>query len=142
MVNHEIFSENAIKNISSINKHVVEKRPESFGVDDPSLITKIFERVNQYYHIPNKKVRLIKRASHVLAGIIFEQPFKNGNKSTAYIVTQHYLKINGLTFSANISDDEVIQLLESISPLFLNEDQYDVAFSSAEDFLNNNIILK
>ena len=71
MVNHEIFSENAIKNISSINKHVVEKRPESFGVDDPSLITKIFERVNQYYHIPNKKVRLIKRASHVLAGIIF-----------------------------------------------------------------------
>ncbi len=142
MVNHEIFSENAIKNISSINKHVVEKRPESFGVDDPSLITKIFERVNQYYHIPNKKVRLIKRASHVLAGIIFEQPFKNGNKSTAYIVTQHYLKINGLTFSANISDDEVIQLLESISPLFLNEDQYDIAFSSAEDFLNNNIILK
>ncbi|MCE2507488.1 MAG: Fic family protein [Nitrosopumilaceae archaeon] len=142
MVNHEIFSENAIKNISSINKHVVEKRPESFGVDDPSLITKIFERVNQYYHIPNKKVRLIKRASHVLAGIIFEQPFKNGNKSTAYIVTQHYLKINGLTFSANISDDEVIQLLESISPFFLNEDQYDIAFSSAEDFLNNNIILK
>ena len=57
-------------------------------------------------------------------------------------MTQHYLKINGLTFSANISDDEVIQLLESISPLFLNEDQYDIAFSSAEDFLNNNIILK
>ncbi len=140
-MNSEFFSSDAIKNISLINKHIVEKRPESFGVDDPSLIIKIFERVNRDYHIPNKKIRLIKRASHVLAGIIFEQPFKNGNKSTAYIVTQHYLKINGLTFSVNISDYEVIQLLESVSPLFLNEDQYDIAFSIIEDFLNNHVIL-
>ena len=44
-------------------------------IKDPK---KIFERVNQDYNIPNKKVRLIKRASHILAGIVFEQPFKNG----------------------------------------------------------------
>ncbi len=139
MVNHEIFSPNAIENISLINKHVVEKRPESFGVDDPSIIKKIFERVNQDYNIPNKKVRLIKRASHILAGIVFEQPFKNGNKATAYIVTQHYLKINGFAFPISISDDELIQLLESISPLFLNEDQFDIAFSKVEDFLTAKI---
>lgn len=135
MVNYEIFSPDAIKNISLINKHVVEKRPESFGVDDPSIITEIFERVNQYFHIPNKKIRVIKRASHLLAGIVFEQPFKNGNKSTAFIVTQHYLKINGFVFSVNVSDDELVQLLESVSPLFLNEDQYDIAFSTVEEFL-------
>ncbi|BDQ31210.1 hypothetical protein NZNM25_02110 [Nitrosopumilus zosterae] len=135
MVNYEIFSPDAIKNISLINKHVVEKRPESFGVDDPSIITKIFERVNQYFHIPDKKIRVIKRASHLLAGIVFEQPFKNGNKSTAFIVTQHYLKINGFVFSVDISDDELIQLLESVSPLFLNEDQYNIAFSTVEEFL-------
>lgn len=135
MVNYEIFSPDAIKNISLINKHVVKKRPESFGVDDPSIITEIFERVNQYFHIPNKKIRVIKRASHLLAGIVFEQPFKNGNKSTAFIVTQHYLKINGFIFSVNVSDDELVQLLESVSPLFLNEDQYDIAFSTVEEFL-------
>lgn len=135
MVNYEIFSPDAIKNISLINKHVVEKRPESFGVDDPSIITKIFERVNQYFHIPDKKIRVIKRASHLLAGIVFEQPFKNGNKSTAFIVTQHYLKINGFVFSVDVSDDELVQLLESVSPLFLNEDQYDIAFSTVEEFL-------
>lgn len=78
---------------------------------------------------------MIKRASHLLGGIVFEQPFKNGNKSTAFIVTQHYLKINGFIFSVNISDDELIQLLESVSPLFLNEDQYDIAFSTVEEFL-------
>lgn len=142
MSTYEIFSLDAIKNISLINKHVVEKRPESFGVDDPSIIIKIFERVNQFYHIPNKKNRLIKRASHLLAGIIFEQPFKNGNKATAFIVTQHYLKINELSFSVNISDDDLIQLLESISPLFLNEDQYDIAFSIVENFLNKFIKYK
>lgn len=55
MANYEIFSPDAIKNISLINKHVVEKRPESFGVDDPSIITEIFERVNQYFHISKKR---------------------------------------------------------------------------------------
>ena len=141
MVNHEFFSPEAIKNISLINKHVIEKRPESFGIDDHTLLPKIFARVNQNYDLSNKNMRLIKRASHILAGIIFEQPFKNGNKATAFIVTQHYLKINGISFVVDISDEALIQLLESVSPLFLNEDQYDTAFSTIESFLTENTIL-
>lgn len=55
MVNYEIFSPDAIKNISLINKHVVEKRPESFGVDDPSIVTKILKGLTKIFLYRTKK---------------------------------------------------------------------------------------
>ncbi|MBS1267576.1 MAG: hypothetical protein MAG458_00280 [Nitrosopumilus sp.] len=118
MVNTEIFSQKAIKNIPAVNKHICEKRPEPFGVDDSSLLPQIFERVNNHNDIPDKRKRVITKASHLFAGIIFVQPFKNGNKTTAEIITKYFLQQNGYKLPIRTEQDslELIELEVSISP--------------------------
>ena len=39
-----------------------------------------------------------------------------------------------------ISDNELVELLESVSPLYLTEDQYDIAFSKVKEFLSKNVV--
>ena len=134
------FPENVVQNIPLINKHIVEKRPEEFGVDDPEILPRIFSRVNSHQNTKDSTMQIIEIASDILAGIIFEQPFKNGNKSTAFVLTQYYLQKKGFVIPLTISDNILVDLLESVSPLYLNEDQYTIAFSKVREFLSKNII--
>jgi len=136
----DIFSENAIKNIPLINKHIVEKRPEEHGIDDPDILPRIFARVNGHQNSVNRRERIINMATDIMAGIIFEQPFKNGNKATAMVLSQHFLKEHGFVIPLMVSDNELVELLESVSPLYLSEDKYDIAFTKVRNFLSKNIV--
>lgn len=136
MTNPEIFSENAIRNIALVNEHVCEKRPELIGADQEKL-PEIFQMVNRRYRIPDKRKRIVRKAAHILAGIIFHQPFKNGNKTTAEIIMKHFLKLNGYQLPIRTKKErrEWIKLEVDISPIILFEDQYDIALKKAEDHL-------
>jgi prophage maintenance system killer protein len=140
MTNPEIFSENAIKNIALINEHVCRRRPELIGVDH-ELLRQIFANVNNNNDIPDKRKRIVRKAAHILAGIIFYQPFKNGNKTTAEIIMKHFLTMNDyrLPIRTDKESREWIKLEIDISPLILFENQYDIALSKAENHLLLNI---
>ena len=136
----ENFSEIAISNIILVNQHICKHRPEIHNVDIQSL-NNIFLNVNQHNEIKDKRKRIVKKSSHLFAGIIFHQPFTNGNKTTAETIMKYFLKINGYQLPMQNEEDSqnMITLEVSISPLKLFEDQYDVAFEMTYDYLIRNI---
>lgn len=140
IMNKEKFSQSAIKNIILVNQHICKHRPEPHGVSE-QLLNKIFSDVNENNEIKDKRKRVIKKASHILSGIIFHQPFTNGNKTTAETIMKYFLKINGYHLPMRSDEDSqnLINLEVSISPLCLFEDQYNKAFEMAENYLLRNI---
>ena len=110
----DIFTGNVIENIIALNKLIVERRNESFGLDDTEVFYDTFRSVNEFNAIPDPRIRMIKKASKLLSGLVWGQPFKNGNKSTATAVTVYFLQKNGydLRFVSKKEKQEYFQLLE------------------------------
>ena len=139
---NEIFSEKAIQNIVKVNEHICKHRGEEHGVDDKELLQLIFNDVNSHNDIEDKKIRIIEKATYLLGGIIYEQPFKNGNKGTADAITNYFLRNNGyeLPIQTEEESDELIQLEQEISPLYTMDGQKHTIFPKLRKFLNSKII--
>lgn len=140
ILDREKFSQTAINNIILVNQHICKHRPEIYNVNR-KLLNDIFLNVNKHNEISDKRKRIVKKASHLFAGIIFYQPFTNGNKTTAETIMKYFLNINEyqLPMQSEEESQNIINLEVGISPLNLFEDQYDLAFEMAYDYLVRNI---
>ncbi len=87
----DIFTGDVIENIVELNKHITTHRNEPFGLDDTEIFYETFRNVNEFTSIPDPRTRIIKKAATLLSGIVWGQPFKNGNKATASAVTKYFL---------------------------------------------------
>ncbi|MGI8834832.1 MAG: Fic family protein, partial [Nitrososphaeraceae archaeon] len=58
-------------------------------------IDKLPNKIDSYNVIKDKRQRIIKKATRILAGITYYQPFGDGNKETAHYMTIRFLKRNG-----------------------------------------------
>ncbi|WP_420546148.1 Fic family protein [Nitrosopumilus sp.] len=134
---NEVFSKKAIQNIVKVNEHICKHRGEEHGVDDKDLLELIFNDVNSHNDIENKKARIIEKASYLLGGIIYEQPFKNGNKATADAITDYFLRNNGYELPIRTEEESnaLIQLELEISPLHTMDGQKHTIFPKLRKFL-------
>jgi prophage maintenance system killer protein len=107
----ETLDSKDIEEIISFNKQKVEEREEGFEVDK-KLLSKIFVKMNSYNHIQDRRERIVRKASRILAGITFHQPFFEGNKETALGVTVLYLNRNG--FDLALEDKQIMDEIYDI----------------------------
>ncbi len=133
----ENFSKELINSIILGNKHIVNHRNESFGVND-ERIEWVFSKANSFNDIKDQRTRIIKKSTAVLGGISWQQPFNNGNKTIAIIVTKYFLQKNGfdLRLSTDQEEDELIDLL--IRTMYKFEDDPTI-FSEIEEYLNRKV---
>ncbi|MGI0063012.1 MAG: Fic family protein [Nitrosotalea sp.] len=133
----EDFSGELINNIILGNKHLVNHRNESFGVND-ERIKWVFSKANSFNDIKDQRTRIIKKATAVLGGISWQQPFNNGNKTMAIIVAKYFLQKNGfdLRLSTDQEEDELIDLL--VKTMYKFEDDPTI-FSEIEEYLNRKV---
>lgn len=109
----ETFSDIRIEAIIRDNKRLVEQRGEPFCVVKDRL-DDVFSNVNSYNDIQNKKERIIRKASHILGGITYRQPFCEGNRETALTHTILFLRDNGFDLPLDTQEDkqEIFDLLD------------------------------
>ncbi len=135
----EIFSQGVVSSIIQANRKIVLSRSESFGFNSERL-KKVFDSVNAIHEsdIPDKRKRIITKASHLLGGLTYEQPFNNGNKTTATTATTEFLRRNGydLSIKTNEDEDEYIALLEKTLLKFEND---PTIISEVEDYLSKKV---
>lgn len=62
---------------------------------------------------PTRRDRLIRKAAHLLFGIVGRHPFLDGNKRTAFEAADAFLRMNG--FEIDCSDDEGYKLSVAIT---------------------------
>ncbi|MGI0060137.1 MAG: Fic family protein [Nitrosotalea sp.] len=133
----ENFSKELINSIILGNKHIVNHRNESFGVNE-ERIELVFSKANSFNDIKDQRTRIIKKATAVLGGISWQQPFNNGNKTMAIIVAKYFLQKNGfdLRLSTDQEEDELIDLL--VKTMYKFEDDPTI-FSEIEEYLNRKV---
>jgi len=109
----EIFSEELLKNVIRANHHIVNHRKEKFGCVLERLLN-VFNKVNSFNDIVDRKERIIKKAAHILGGLTWSQPFSNGNKRTALTISIYFLRKNGfdLPIMSKGEEKELFDLLE------------------------------
>ncbi|MDH3779808.1 MAG: Fic family protein [Nitrosopumilus sp.] len=92
----ENYSSADIQEVIEVNKLVVSHDNEPQGVSMDTL-NEIFYYVNSFNDIPDRRARIIKKATYILAGISYNQPFVEGNRRTSYYILKSFLGRNGFT---------------------------------------------
>lgn len=98
-----------------INRQFCKQSNEQYGLDHPAILQNIVNEFNQYNNLADDGEKVIQKASCLLAGLVFEQPFKNGNKRTAaalslVVMRMHNYDIKG--YKQEKKQKEFFDLLE------------------------------
>jgi len=111
---------------------------EPFGFD-MEILTPIIETANLFDEIPDQKAKFIKKVANMIGGVVFHQPFTNGNKRTALAVGTLFFRTNGLNLPYGDREDRKIlfELLEKT--MFKHEGDLTI-ISDIEDYLIENVV--
>lgn len=134
----ETFSPKDVEHIITFNQIRVDDRGDLFEVDEDCL-QKIFNRMNRYNHINDKRKRIIKKATRILAGITHYQPFGDGNKETALAITRIFLRRNGFFLILRTPDDEE-EVYDLQTRTIWKPTNDPTIFAEVEEYLSRKVI--
>ena len=66
-----------------VNRQFCKQPDEPYGLNYPEQLEKIVDEIKGYNQLSDDKEKAILQATRLLTGLVFGQPFKNGNKKTA-----------------------------------------------------------
>ena len=123
----------------NLTSKLLQIENEPFGLDNSQTFYDIFRKVNGHSAEPDPKLRIIKKSATLLSGIVWEQPFKNGNKATATAITKYFLQKNGFFFPLSTDDEEkeYFDLLEKTVNKFEGD---DTIYSDIENYLLRKVV--
>lgn len=133
----EIFSEELLKNVIRANHHIVNHRKEKFGCVLERLLN-VFNKVNSFNDIVDRKERIIKKAAHILGGLTWSQPFSNGNKRTALTISIYFLRKNGFDLPI-MSKGEEKELFDLLEKTIFKDESDETIISEVEDYLSKKV---
>ena len=127
-------------NVIEANKQICHQSKEIYGLDYPEKLDEIIVNIQNMDKIEDAKEQIIRKVSLLLAGLSYDQPFKNGNKRTSLSLTILLLRINhfDLPYDTKDKQREIFKLLESMMYKF--EDDVTGIVTEIEDFLRERIV--
>jgi prophage maintenance system killer protein len=133
------YPDPSLHQIILANKQITKRSNEPFGLDHPDNLKSILLEMASFNTITDKKERVIKKVSCLITGIVFDQPFKNGNKRTALAVAVLFIRNSGLSFYFGNKGQrkEIFDILERTSLRF--EDEKQTALNEIENLMRARI---
>jgi prophage maintenance system killer protein len=77
-----------------VNRQFCEQLGESYGLDYPEKLQEIVDEINSYNKLDDNKEKAIQKACCLMTGLVFDQPFKNGNKRTSVAISLLLMRIH------------------------------------------------
>lgn len=133
----ENLTQDDLDDMIKVNKQLVVSRNEPFDVNHDRL-QMVYDKFHENDSIADAKDRIIKKATALLAGISYHQPFSEGNKEVALLKTTAFLNDNGFDIPIEnaIVRSELIELLIKTIYKFEND---PTIFSEVEDYIKSRI---
>lgn len=130
----EVFEQKDIEEVIEVNKLICSYHNEPVGVD-MEILNSIFEKVNAYNEISDRRMRIIKKATHILAGISYNQPFIEGNRRTSHYLVKNFLGRNllQLRFYNSKEEDQFADILKRTAEEKFEDDP--TIYSEVEKYL-------
>ena len=132
----ELDSENVIV----ANRQICQQSNEEFGLAHPEKLDEIVSSIRRMDRIEDSRERIIRKISILIVGLCYDQPFKNGNKRTALVISILLLRIThyDIPFHTREQKREVYDLLESLMYKF--EDDVPLLIDEVEEFLRAHVV--
>lgn len=132
----ELDSENVI----DANKQICQQSNEPFGLDYPEKLDEIVSNIRRIDRIEDSREKIIRKISILIVGLCYDQPFKNGNKRTALVISILLLRLAkyDISFHTKEQKHEVFDLLEGLMYKF--EDDVPLLIDEVEKFLRKRIV--
>jgi len=95
----------------------------------------IFDKVNSFNDIQDRRTRIIKKATQILAGISYNQPFIEGNRRTSHYLVKNFLGRNlyQLRFYNSKEEDQFADMLKRTAEEKFEDDA--TIYSEIEEYL-------
>ncbi len=134
----EIFGQKDIEEVVEVNKLICSYDDEPVGVDMETL-NDIFDKVNSFDDIFDRRTRIIKKATHILAGISYNQPFIEGNRRTSHYLVKSFLGRNlyQLRFYNVKEEDQFADMLKRTAEEKFEDDL--TIYSEIEEYLTRKV---
>ena len=134
----EIFGQKDIEEIIEVNKLICSYDNEPFGVNMETL-NSIFDKVNSFNDISDRRTRIIKKATYILAGISYNQPFIEGNRRTSHYLVKSFLGRNlyQLRFYNTKEEDQFADMLKRTAEEKFEDDP--TIYSEVEEYLTRKV---
>jgi prophage maintenance system killer protein len=88
----ETLTSEDLEGIMEYNRLKVEKDGELFEVEESYIYNSLPKWIDSHNRIQDKRTRIIKKATEIMAGITYYQPFFDANKRTALTATILFLE--------------------------------------------------
>lgn len=134
----EVFEQRDIEEIIEVNKLICSYDNNPIGVDREILDT-IFDKVNSFNDIKNKRERIIRKTTYFVAGISHNQPFLDGNRRTSFYLLKNFLGRNGYTirFYNEEEEDILADILQRTAEVKFEDDP--TIYSEIEEYLTQKV---
>ena len=123
-----------------INKQFCQQLDELYGLDYPKILQKILDEFNEYNKLDDDKEKSIQKACCLLTGLVFEQPFKNGNKRTSVALSLLMMRIHHYDIKEYEQEEKQEQFYELLNKTMMKMEGDQTIKSELEQFLRENII--
>lgn len=130
----EKFTNDDIKTMIKVNQRINEKSKELHGFR--IHVFKKMQNEMDKHDDPDDMDRIINKATELLAGFHYEQPFNNSNKRTGFFTLRKFLDRNGYRLKKE-GIPELIELGKKWNVSW--EDQRPQVYSEFREFLKKNI---
>jgi len=130
----------SIDDVILVNKQFCKNLYEPYGLDDPAQLQMIVSEINNYNKLSNEKEKAILKMTSLLVGLVFGQPFKNGNKRTAVALSLLLIRSHHYDISDYRNETKQKIFYELLEKTMLKMEGDPTIKPEIENFLRNNLI--
>lgn len=123
-----------------INKQFCNQLDEPYGLDCPKTLQQILNEFNEYNKLKDEKEKAIQKACCLLVGLVFEQPFKNGNKRTSVAISLLMMRIHHYNIKEYEQEEKQEQFYNLLNKTMMKMEGDQSIRSELEQYLRKNIV--
>ena len=122
-----------------VNQQFCKQLDEPYGLDYPEQLEKIVNEINNYNKLQNDKEKAILKMTCLLVGLVFGQPFKNGNKRTSVALSLLIIRSHDYDIKDYQIETQQKKFYELLEKTMLKMDGDPTVKSEIENFLRDNM---
>jgi len=123
-----------------VNKQFCKQLDEPYGLDYPRILKKIVDEFNEYNKLEDDKEKVIQKTCSLLAGLVFEQPFKNGNKRTSVALSLLMMRVHHYDVKGYEQEEKQEQFYNLLNKTMMKMEWDPTIRSELEEYLRENIV--
>jgi len=123
-----------------VNRQFCEQSNEQYGLDHPDILQQILDEFNGYNKLNDDKEKAIQKACCLMVGLVFDQPFKNGNKRTSVSISLLIMRIHNYDIDGYRNEEKQKKFYNLLDKTMMKMEGDNTIKIELEEYLRNNMI--